>query len=88
MSILSIEIPDKLLERLQMVAKEQETSLDELVQGVLLEHFDDGVWDNDPSPEEIKQMVEEAIKDYEAGNYQTADEVLAELRRELIEDAD
>jgi predicted transcriptional regulator len=83
MSILSIEIPDELLERLHALAREHSTSLNELVLDVLAEYVeDDEAWDNDPSPEEIKRMVEEAIKDYESGNYLTFDEMKAELERD------
>lgn len=87
MTILSIEISDELLKSLQGLAREHSVSLDELVRDVLIEYVDDDeVWDNDPTVEEIKQMVEEAIQDYKDGKLQTVDEVLAELRREIREE--
>jgi predicted transcriptional regulator len=80
MTILNVEIPDELLEPLQSLAREHNISLNELIRDVLTEYVDDDyVWDNDPSPEEIKQLVKEAITDYEAGNFQTLDEFLDEL---------
>jgi metal-responsive CopG/Arc/MetJ family transcriptional regulator len=87
MSILSIEIPDELLQRLEALAREHSTSLDELVQATLLDLIHEEE-DDEPSKEEILQNMKASLKEALSGKAPDALDAIAELRRELDEDAD
>jgi predicted transcriptional regulator len=78
MSVLSIEISDEVMERLQILAQEHRTSLEKLIQVTLLDlvEYED---EEEPTIEDIQQMVEEAIQADKAGQLRSLDEFLDEL---------
>lgn len=88
MTTLTIEVSDELLERLKSLARENSTSLNELVKDVLVDYVDDETWENEPTTEEIEQMINEANQEFETGNLRSLGEVLDELEEEIKVHAD
>jgi predicted transcriptional regulator len=84
MTRLTIQVPDTLLSRLQVLAQEQDLSLD----AVVLEALESYADDDEATKEEIVQGIKENLKAALAGEGQDAFKVIAELRRELADDAD
>ena len=83
MSVLTVKVPEKLLNRLQDLAEAQKLSLDEVVLEALENYADD-----EPSKEEILQTMRDSLKAALAGEGQDAFEALSELRDELAGDDD
>lgn len=86
MSLLTVKVPEPLLKRLQALAKAQDLSIDDLVVEAL-ENYTDADED-EPSKDELLQAIKENLQGALAGEGQDAFEALAELRQELVDDAD
>jgi predicted transcriptional regulator len=84
MNVLTVKIPDKLLNRLQELAQAQKLSLDEIVVEALENYADE----DEATKEEVLQTMRDSLKAALAGEGQDAFEALAELRDELANDAE
>jgi plasmid stability protein len=83
MSKLTIQLPDKLVQRLQDEAERQQVSVSELVQAILEQYLDD---EDEPTKEEILADLRETFRQIFAGEEgRPIDEVLDEIRQELAE---
>lgn len=82
---LTIHLPESILERLENIAQDQHTPLEQVVQTVLsdfIEQEEDGI---DPTLDEILGMIEESEQEIKEGRVKTLDQVLAEIRTELAQ---
>ena len=50
-------------------------------------HYDDSYYDDEPTTEELIEMLRESLRDVEAGRTRPAREVMAEIREMLAADA-
>jgi predicted transcriptional regulator len=79
---IKLKLSDELLAHLQRESQSRNLALDEVVNAVLADYFDE------PTHEELLAGFRQSLQDVLAGNVRPADEVLAELKREFNFDAD
>lgn len=82
---IKLTLPKAMLAELQQEAQRRKVSLDSVVSEMLTDYFDDP---DDPSEDEILARIRAAFEDDLMGRVRPAEDVLAELRRELKIDAD
>lgn len=79
---LKVSLADRIIEYLQQEAKARQVSLDVVVGEVLADYFDD------PTEAEILQSLRIGMQQALAGDYRPALEVLDEIDRDVMDDAD
>lgn len=77
-----VTISPELIKMIRQEAQEKQISENDVVILALEDYFVDDSRD-DPTPEEIIEMVEEAIEDIDAGRFQTVEEMMAILEDNL-----
>jgi len=91
MTELTVQLPDDVLARIQDEANRLNVPVEAVVSTVLAQHFTDDDDDypvEDPTDEQILAMLREGIEQALAGNVRPAREVLDEIEREAVDDAD
>ena len=78
---LKVNLSDKIVEYLQLVAVNRQVSLDVVVGEVLMDYFDE------PSEAEILNSLRIGMQEALAGDYRPAQAVLDEIDREVTGDA-
>jgi hypothetical protein len=73
-----VTLSPELIKMIRQEAQEKHISENDIVILALNDYFTDDSTD-DPTPEEIIEMVEKAIEDVDAGRFHTADEMMAML---------
>jgi predicted transcriptional regulator len=84
MSELTLQLPDDVLIRLQSEAERQQVPLDDLVRAAIENYLNN----DEPSKEAILESLRQSMRDALAGRVRPARAVLAELRREIGNNAD
>lgn len=79
---VSIDLSSEVLACLQKEALDRQVPVDQVVGDVLADYFDE------MSEDEILESVRKGLEQALAGNYRTAIEVLDEIDREHVTDAD
>jgi predicted transcriptional regulator len=87
MTVLQLELPEALTERLREVADERNLSLDKAVVEVLEDYFDGEDEMEDTPNEKILRDIKESFRDALAGRTRPIEELLAELDDEMVANA-
>jgi predicted transcriptional regulator len=82
---LTVKLPDEVLERLQNEAERLNVPLDVVVNEALECYLED---DAEPTKAEILASLRISMQQALAGNVRPADEVLDEIEREALDNAD
>ena len=82
---LTIHLPETILERLENIAQDQHTPLEQVVQTVLTDFIEQEEDGTDPTLDEILGMIEESEQEIKEGRGKTLEQVLAEIRTELAQ---
>lgn len=78
---VTLTLSDKVLEYLQQEAHNRKLPLNEVINDVLVDYFDD------PTHDELLAGLERSLQQVIAGEYRLADEFLDEIEREMGTDA-
>lgn len=83
MTELKLKLPDDIVARLQAEASRRNVSTDIII-GAALERYLD---DDEPTKEEILNSLRISMQEVREGNVRPAHDVLDELEREMLDDA-
>ena len=84
MSELILQLPDEVVNRLQSEAERQQIPLNDLVREAIESYLDE----DEPTKEELLEDLRQSMLDALAGRTRPADEVIEELRRKHLANAD
>jgi hypothetical protein len=79
---VKLSVSDEVMEYLRREAVNRNVPLDVVVSEVLADYFDE------PTKDEILTSLRVGMRQALAGNYRPAHEVLDEIEREMVDDAD
>jgi hypothetical protein len=78
---LKVNLPEDVLEYMQREAEQRNVSLNSIASEVLAEYYDE------PDEEEILSGLKRSMEQVLAGDFRPAREVLDEIKREAVDDA-